>query len=109
MKAMSIVSNSIRKKLNSFAPTYLEVQNESHLHNVPPNSETHFKIILVSEEFNGKSRIARHQEVNKALAEELSGPIHALSIQAFTRYEWQKRGGYVAPSPNCRGGEENSQ
>ena len=108
MNAMSVLAKSIRKKLNSLKPTYLEIQNESHMHSVPPNSETHFKVILVSEEFNGKSRIARHQVVNNTLAEELSGPVHALSIQAFTQYEWQKRDGYVAPSPNCRGKEKHS-
>jgi len=105
---MNIVANSIREKLTAFKPVHLEIQNESHMHNVPLNSETHFKVILVSREFDGKSRIARHQIVNKALAEELSGPVHALSIQAFTLHEWQKRDGYIAPSPNCRGGKESS-
>lgn len=35
------------------APTHLEIINESFMHNVPPGSETHFKVLVVSEAFDG--------------------------------------------------------
>lgn len=100
-----IVQQSIEAKLvDGLAPAHLEILNESHMHSVPPNSETHFKVIVVSGAFAGKTRVARHQTVNGLLAEELAGPVHALSIQAHTPDEWTARGGSVLNSPECLGG-----
>ena len=99
------VQQAIESKLRaSLAPAHLEVINESHRHSVPPNSETHFKVIAVAEAFSGQTRVARHQAVNRLLAEEIAGPVHALSIQAFTPGEWTARGGAVLDSPDCLGG-----
>lgn len=58
-------------------PEYLAVMDESHMHNVPAGAESHFKV-TVSEQFNGKRLVARHQWINQILAEELAGKIHAL-------------------------------
>lgn len=100
-----IVQQSIEAKLrDGLAPGHLDVLNESHMHSVPPNSETHFKVIVVSAAFAGKSRVARHQAVNALLADEIAGPVHALSIQAHTPEEWVARGGVVLDSPECLGG-----
>ena len=98
------VQNSIEQKMASFAPVHLDILNESHMHSVPENSETHFKVIVIADCFDGQSRVARHQAVNAALADELAGPVHALSIQAYTPTEWVKRGETVPDSPNCLGG-----
>ena len=92
--------------MRSFAPTVLEVINESGNHNVPPGSETHFKVVVVSEAFTGQSPVARHRAVNKALAAQLSGGVHALSIQALTPNQWAERGGVVPDSPPCLGGSK---
>ncbi|MGD1935011.1 MAG: BolA family protein, partial [Candidatus Phaeomarinobacter sp.] len=52
--------------------------------------ESHFKVTVVSDAFEGKSRIERHMLVNEALAQELRGPIHMLQIKAITpAEEWQ--------------------
>ncbi len=100
-----IVQQSIEAKLrDGLSPVHLDIMNESHMHSVPPNSETHFKVVVVSEFFAGKSRVARHQSVNGLLADELAGPVHALSIQAHTPEEWIARGGTVLDSPECLGG-----
>jgi BolA protein len=100
-----IVQQAIETKLrDAFAPVHLQILNESHMHSVPRNSETHFKVIVVSDAFAGKSRVARHQAVNRILADELAGPVHALSIQAHTPDEWAARGGAVLASPECLGG-----
>jgi BolA protein len=99
------IQQSIESKLRTaLAPAHLAVINESHMHAVPPNSETHFKVVVVSGAFAGKPRVARHQTVNGLVADELAGPVHALSIQAFTPDEWTARGGAIADSPECMGG-----
>lgn len=97
-----------RKIETSFAPAHLEVINESHKHSVPPGSESHFKLVIVSHRFRGEGRVKRHQAVNQALAQELAqnfdGGIHALSLLTLTPDEWLERGGRVPPSPECHGG-----
>lgn len=95
---------TITKKLqDQFKPQHLEVINESHMHNVPEGSESHFKVVIVCEEFEGKMLLARHRMVNKALQEELDGGIHALALHTMTMEEWFKKG--KAPeSPQCMGG-----
>ena len=70
----------------------LEVINESHMHNVPPGSESHFKVVVISNDFAGQRLVSRHQRINKILASELAGSVHALSIQAMTSEEWEKKG-----------------
>jgi len=105
---MTTVQSRIEAKLSgALRPAFLDVINESHMHHVPPGSESHFKVVVVSDGFAGKSRVARHQSVNALLAEEIAGPVHALSIQAHTPEEWQARGGTVLQSPNCLGGSKH--
>ena len=77
----------------------LEVINESYMHNVPNNSETHFKLILVSDDFLNMSLIHRHKKIYLIL-EQLMKKIHALSIHAFTCNEYQKNNRSLE-SPNC--------
>ncbi len=89
---------------DEFFPDYLEVVNESSQHNVPPNSETHFKVTIVSSAFKDVRRVPRHQLVYKALAELLSGSVHALALHTYTSEEWIKRGNNVPSSPHCMGG-----
>lgn len=101
------IQSQIETKLSAaLSPVFLDVINESHMHHVPPGSESHFKVVVVSDGFDGKTRIARHQSVNALLADEIAGPVHALSIQAHTPDEWQARSGAVLDSPNCMGGSK---
>ncbi len=86
-----------------FKPTHLEVVNESHMHNVPPGSESHFKVTLVSEQFDGQMLIKRHRAVNQAMAE-LMDQIHALALHTMTPEEWFAKGGQAPESPPCLGG-----
>ncbi len=97
------VATLIKQKLTkSFSPVYLDVLNESNRHNVPPGSESHFKVVVVSDAFEGKRLIARHRLVNEALADELENVIHALSIHTYSEAEWQQRP-EVQRTPNCKG------
>lgn len=77
----------IREKLEqAFAPSRLEIVNESHQHaghhGSPGTGESHFRVLIVSAAFAGQSRIARHRLVNDALAAELRDGVHALAIRA---------------------------
>ncbi|WP_227369107.1 BolA family protein [Halomonas sp. M20] len=98
------VQTRIEDKLKSLDPDYLEVENESHMHSVPPNSETHFKVTLASQRFAGLMPVKRHQQIYGVLADELAGPVHALALHLYTPQEWVARGGASPDSPNCRGG-----
>ncbi|WP_105903211.1 transcriptional regulator BolA [Vibrio gangliei] len=100
-----MIQDLIERKLQSaFTPIHLEVLNESYMHNVPPGSESHFKVVLVSESFEGKRLIARHRAINEVLADELENHIHALSIHTYTEVEWNEINGAFPSSPKCAGG-----
>ncbi len=99
------IRNQIETKLQqALNPEILEVINESHMHNVPASSESHFKVTIVSDQFDGKMLVARHRMVNKILAEELNGVIHALALHTLTPAQYFERAGKVANSPECMGG-----
>ena len=99
------VQQQIQQTLEQqFDPAHLEVVNESHMHSVPPNSETHFKVVLVSAAFDGKRKVARHQLVYAALAKQLAGPVHALALHTYTGDEWSERQHSAPHSPDCLGG-----
>ncbi|SDX65100.1 BolA family protein [Marinobacter mobilis] len=101
------VQNTIEQKLNDgFSVDFLQVENESHMHSVPPNSETHFKVTLVSGVFEGQGKVKRHQAIYRVLAEELAGGVHALALHLYTPGEWAAVGAAPA-SPNCMGGSKH--
>jgi len=98
------VQSTIEGRLRAaFAPRQLEVLNESHRHNVPPGSETHFRVTVVSDAFAGQGLVMRHRAVNRTLASELEGPVHALALHTYTPDEWARRNG-TPDSPPCLGG-----
>lgn len=101
------IQAAIQQKLeNEFETAFLSVENESHMHNVAPGSESHFKVTIVSDRFRDQMLIKRHRMVNKTLEQELQ-QIHALALHTMTPEEWQAREGVVADSPKCRGGGKN--
>lgn len=84
---MSVETRMREKLVQALSPIRLEVINESHLHaghrSSPGTGESHFRVLVVSPAFQGKSRLQRHRLVNETLAAELKGSVHALAIQAF--------------------------
>lgn len=68
-------------------PIRLDIINESHMHaghrSSPNTGESHFRVLVISPKFAGKSRVERHRMVNAAVAELLQGRIHALAIRAL--------------------------
>ena len=106
---MTIEDDIINKLQSALTPQHLEVINESGNHNVPPGSESHFKVIVVSGDFAGKNLLARHRLINGLLADELAGKIHALAIHTYTEDEWRKLNGDAPMSPPCLGGGKKKQ
>jgi len=104
-----IVETAIRSKLTSaLVPAHLEVVNESRMHSVPPGSETHFKVVVVSMAFEGLGSLERHRRVHAVLAAELSGGVHALTVRARTPGEWATESAVPFESPPCLGGSKAS-
>lgn len=102
------IQAGIEQKLQAaFAPAVLQVINESHQHNVPDGAESHFKVVLVSQQFEGQRLLTRHRAVNAVLATELAGQIHALALHTYSVTEWQQQDAAQVPSsPNCLGGSK---
>src|SRR5258707_14929456 len=74
---MSIAATIREKLMIALRPTRLDVINESHVHaghrSSPGTGESHFRVLVMSPEFAGKSRVDRHRLVNDTLAAELAG------------------------------------
>jgi BolA protein len=101
---------SLQEKLKAvFLPTHLEVINESASHHRNPEGESHFKLVIVSESFQGKSRVERQRMVQDLFDEERAEGLHALTMTTLTKQEWeaQKIKPRVA-SPTCLGGDRQS-
>jgi BolA protein len=71
----------------SFDPERLDIADDSARHaghaGAHPGGESHFSVTIVSAAFAGMPRIQRQRRVYAALAEELAGPVHALSLKAL--------------------------
>lgn len=96
------IQKALEDKLSTgLSPLILKVINESHTHNVPEKSESHFRVLIVSDQFKGLSSIKRHQMVHNLIKEELN-IVHAFSQNTFTSEEWIKGGGEIPASPPCQ-------
>jgi BolA protein len=96
----------IEQKLEeAFTPSYLLVENESHMHGGSA-LESHFKVTIVAEKFSDQRLLQRHRSVNQLLEEELKNNIHALAMHTYTPVEWERI--EMSPaSPDCRGGSKH--
>lgn len=98
------VADTIRRKLNEqFAPTVLQIENQSHLHGTSSN-DSHFKLVMVSAAFEQRRPVQRHRAVYQCLATELADSVHALALHLYTDSEWQQA--QVPDSPQCLGGSK---
>lgn len=104
---MSIETQIEEKLLTEFSPLHLDVINESHQHNVPVGSESHFKVVIVADAFEGERLINRHRKINRLLSEELAEHVHALALHTYTEKEWRDYYAENTPlSPKCLGGSK---
>lgn len=104
------LESRIRQKIESeLKPSYLELENESHQHSGPVHAETHFRLLVVSAQFEGVARLQRQRRINEILKEELQEGVHALSQRAMTPSEWESaKDHFKMVSPSCRGGSKGS-
>jgi BolA protein len=101
------VETQLRERLaEEFDPSVLELENESHQHSVPVDSETHFRLVMVSDAFRGLRPVARHQRVYAAASAFLAGPVHALAMHLYDTDEWAAREAPAPASPACLGGSK---
>ncbi|MCB1670038.1 MAG: BolA/IbaG family iron-sulfur metabolism protein [Gammaproteobacteria bacterium] len=106
MSVHKAVQKSIEDKVQSaLSPHYLTVENESHRHGGPA-TESHFKLTVVSEAFDGQLAVKRHRALYGLLSEELAGGVHALALHLYTPTEWATRQEKSPASPDCRGGSK---
>ena len=85
---MGAIFEAIQQKLTTaFQPSRLEIENDSARHaghaGANPNGESHFNVTIESAAFAGTPKVARQRMVYRALADELAGPLHALSVKAL--------------------------
>ncbi|MGX4675279.1 BolA/IbaG family iron-sulfur metabolism protein [SAR92 clade bacterium H246] len=105
---MGPVQQLISDKLQAeYQPDVLQLTNESFMHSVPEGSESHFKLVIVSDRFHGLRLVQRHQGIYGLLAEQLAGPVHALALHTYTAAEWAEQSAGAPDSPNCLGGSQS--
>ena len=88
MEKMSRKMRIKEKLAENFNIDQLEVIDESESHRghvgFQEGGESHFRVSLVSVDFEGQTRIARHRAVHTALGKDLLGEIHALALELST-------------------------
>ena len=85
---MGEVTEALRMKLErAFAPERLEIVDDSSRHaghgGAREGGESHFNVTILSSAFTGLGRVERQRRIYAALAEELAGPVHALSLKVL--------------------------
>lgn len=86
------MQDTLRSKLTAnFSPESIDIVDESYKHRghagFKPEGETHFKVAMVSTQFEGKSRVERQRMVFDVVKEEMQTRIHALSLHLQTPQE----------------------
>ena len=102
MRIKHQIEQRIRRSLD---PEFLRIVNESSKHRVPEDAETHFDVTIVSNHFADTRMLERHRRVQNLLADELAGPVHALSLHTYTSGEWQRSRKEASAFPACAGGD----
>ena len=85
---MGAIFEAIQNKLTeAFSPTRLEIEDDSARHaghaGTSASGESHFNVVIQAQAFEGAPKVARQRMVYRTLAEELAGPLHALSVKAL--------------------------
>ena len=102
---MKIYQNIEKKLKDSLSPIVLEIYNESFKHSVPRDSETHFKLLVVSALFEKKSLVKRHQIIYGLLAYELKKGLHAIALNTYTPDEWSSNSSISESTNRVSGGQ----
>ena len=101
---MSIQTTIEAKLIESLSPKRLRIDNDSARH-AGSATESHFRLVIVSNSFDGLSLVARQRLVYASLADEMAGPVHALQMKCLTPAEYEDANGEVTlKAPPCGGG-----
>lgn len=76
---------------HALAPQHLSVEDESAQHAGHAGAAGgggHFRVVIVSESFRGKTAVQRHRAVYEALGDAMQADIHALALRTLTPEEW---------------------
>lgn len=94
--------DEIKQRLNAdLKPSYIEIEDESHQHS-GPRVESHFRVLVVSDEFVGLTRVARQKRVYALVDDLFAAGLHAFSLRTLTKEEWDQLGQVnTAKSPEC--------
>lgn len=94
------IQTALETRLQALQPSYFEIMNESVNHGgYFEGKESHFKVTLVSDVFQGLGKAARHQKVYGLVGQLLTDKtIHALALHTYTPDEWT---GHRPDSPAC--------
>ncbi len=91
------------KIIETFTPSRLRVDNDSKRH-AGPATDSHFRLIIIAEAFEGQRSLQRQRLVYACLADELAGPVHALQMKCLTPSEYNAADGDVTlKAPPCAG------
>ena len=84
------ITRKIETQLEAQVP---EIADESHLHagHVGAGEGSHFRLIVISPQFDGLNMVKQHRLVYEVLAEEMQSGIHALALQTYTPEQWSAR------------------
>ena len=85
---MTIEAIIEHKLLSAFSPIHLDIVNESRQHHDATSNQSHFKVVIVSKDFEGDRINKRHRAINSLLASELTEHIQALALHTYTEREW---------------------
>lgn len=84
---MSVEARLRQALMIGLEPTRLDIVNESELHaghrSSPGTGESHFRLLVVSPLFSGKSRVERHRMVNELIADEMKRGLHAMALSTY--------------------------
>ncbi len=106
---MTVREQLEQRLLEQLQPERMNLENESHRHSVPPGSESHWNLVVVSPIFENRSLLQRQRTVYGAVGD-LMQRIHALTMKTLTPAEWEAAGGDVAnPAPPCMGGSKRDK
>lgn len=92
--------------MTRFKDAVIEITNESNQHAVAPDTESHFRVVVISDEFIDTPLLGRHRLVYETLSMLLKNVIHALALHTYTVTEWKQRAAESLASPACRGGSK---
>ncbi|MEM5527218.1 BolA/IbaG family iron-sulfur metabolism protein [Gammaproteobacteria bacterium AS21] len=81
------------------------LENESHMHGNTA-TQSHYKLIFISDDFVAKRAVQRHQMIYTTLASLMNNPIHGLALHLFTVGEWAVKENKQLLSPKCLGGSK---